>query len=299
MSTRWRDGWAAALALTLASVAGCSRKADTARPVAAVSVALSKPAVALGGVLDLTYRFDVAPDARVAGDYIVFVHLNREDGTTIWHDDHQLPDGQGTSAWKPGQIIEYTRTRFLPTLSYVGPATLEVGLYRDDERLPLSGPNAADRDSASRAYRVASLDLLPRSENIQLYRLSGWYAPEFAADDPSVEWQWTQKVATLSLRNPRHDLTLFLEYDAFPSPPGGPQLVTIACGDTTLTKFSADAKTPTLLRIPIAASQLGTGDMAELRIDVDRTFVPARVGTSGNDMRDLGVRIFHVHLEPR
>ena len=52
-------------------------------------------------------------------------------------------------------------------------------------------------------------------------RLSGWYAPEFAPDDPTVEWQWTQKAATVSFKNPKRDVTLFLEYDAFGDLPGG------------------------------------------------------------------------------
>ena len=71
----------------------------------------------------------------------------------IWNDDHQLPEGLRTSQWKPGQVVEYTRTRFIPAFSYIGPATFEVGLYRDDERLPLSGPNAADRETTARAYK--------------------------------------------------------------------------------------------------------------------------------------------------
>jgi hypothetical protein len=286
-------------ALFLGVATGCS-KADSASPVAAVSVTLNRPSVALGGVLELTYRFQVAPDAKISGDYRVFVHMNREDGTTIWNDDHPLPEGMRTSQWKPGQVVEYTRTRFIPNFSYVGPATIEVGLYRDDERLPLSGPNSADRESTARAYRVATVELLPRSERIQIYRLSGWHGPEFATDDPSVEWQWTQKVATLSFKNPKRDVTLFLEYDAIKDLPGGtPQQVSISCGDAKLVSFAADVKVPTLVRFPVTAAQLGAGEMTELRIEVDRTFVPATLTNTGNDTRELGIRVFHVHVEPR
>src|SRR6185295_19652982 len=100
------------------------------------------------------------PGAKIGGDYRVFAHLTREDGTAIWSDDHDLPDAIKTSRWQPGQVVEYTRTRFIPTLSYLGPAAIEVGLYKDDERLPLAGPNAADSDSAEKAYKVASIELL-------------------------------------------------------------------------------------------------------------------------------------------
>lgn len=293
--------FASGLLLVLALVGSAScRKADSAPPVATVSMSLGRTSVALGGVIDLTYRFQVAPDAKINEDYLVFVHLNREDGTTVWNDDHQLPEALRTSQWKPGQVIEYTRTRFIPTFSYIGPATFEIGLYRDDERLPLTGPNPADRDSPARAYRVATLELRPRSERIQVYRLSGWYGPEFASDDPTVEWQWTQKVATLSLRNPKRDVTLFLDYDARNDLLGGaPQQVGIFCGDARVASFAAVAKAATLERIPITAAQLGGGEMAELRIELDRTFIPAKLSNAGNDTRELGIRVFHVHVEPR
>jgi hypothetical protein len=288
-------GVAAVLAFT--AVPGCG-SADSATPVATVSLTPSKRSVALGGVIDLTYRFQVAPDARISGDYVVFSHLTREDGTMIWNDDHQLPAGLTTSQWKPGQVIEYTRTRFVPTLSYLGPATFEG--CTEDERLPLSGPNAAARDSPPRAYKVATLDLMPRSERIQVYRLSGWHGPEFAPDDPTIEWQWTQKVATLSLRNPKSDVTLFFEYDARSDLAGGtPQQVKIYCGDTQVASFAASARVPTLERIPVTAAQLGGGEMTEFRIELDRTFIPARLADAGSDTRELGIRVFHTHVEPR
>jgi hypothetical protein len=52
-------------------------------------------------------------------------------------------------------------------------------------------------------------------------------------------------------------------------------------------------------KIPISAAQLGTTDMVELHIDVDKTFVPALLLTSGNkDARELGVRVFHAFVQP-
>lgn len=278
--------------------ASCSHK-ESAPPVATVSVTLSKTEVALGGVIDLTYKFQVQPDAKISGDYVVFSHLNREDGTTIWNDDHQLPEGMKTSQWKPGQVIEYTRTRFIPTLSYLGTATLEVGLYKDDDRLTLIGPEPADRETTTHSYKVASLKLLPRSERIQVYRLSGWQNAEFATDDPTVDWQWTQKTAILSLQNPKQDVTFFIEYDGRSDWLGKPQQVDVYCGDTKVGTFTADARVPTLVRIPVTAAQLGTGEMSQFRIEVDRTFVPAKVPGAGNDTRELGIRIFHAHVEPR
>ena len=287
-----------AVAAAFAAAAACGGTKATP-PVATVTVTLSKSEVALGSVLDLTYRFTVEPNAKVSGDYVVFSHLNREDGTTIWNDDHQLPEGKKTSQWKPGQVIEYTRTRFVPNLSYLGPATIEVGLYRDDERLTLIGPNAADRESTAHSYKVAGLTLQPRSKATQMYQLSGWQNPEFAPDDPTVEWRWTQKSAILSLQNPKTDVTFYIEYDGRSDWVGKPQVVDVYCGDAKVGSFTADARVPTLVKIPVTASQLGAGEMTQFRIEVDRTFVPAKLPSAGNDTRELGIRIFHALVEPR
>lgn len=289
----------APVALALSLVAGCG-KTDSAPPVASVSLTPSKASVAVGSTIDLAYRFQVAPDAKLSGDYRVFVHLNREDGTMIWNDDHALPADLRTSTWKPGQVIEYTRTRFIPLFSYVGPATIEMGLFKDDERLPLSGPEAADRESPARSYKVATIELLPRSQSIQIIRLSGWYLPEFNAADPAFEWQWTEKAATVSLQNPKHDSTLFLEYDSRPDFFGGQaQQVSIFAGNVRVGGFVAGSKDATIERIPITAAQLGTAEMVQLRIEVDRTFVPAKIPNAGVDVRELGIRVFHLHVEPR
>jgi hypothetical protein len=37
--------------------------------------------------------------------------------------------------------------------------------------------------------------------------------------------------------------------------------------------------------------------MAELRISVDRTFVPSAIG-AGQDVRELGFRIYHLFVDP-
>jgi hypothetical protein len=55
-----------------------------------------------------------------------------------------------------------------------------------------------------------------------------------------------------------------------------------------------------LKKIPLTAAQLGTGEMAELRVSVDKTFVPALVpGANSKDPRELGVRVFHAFVDGR
>jgi len=226
----------------------------------------------------------------------VFVHFLDADNERMWTDDHDPPIP--TTQWKPGQKIEYTRTRFVPVVPFLGEAVVEVGLYRENERLPLQASDPSDRDSLARSYRVASLQFLPTSENVFVIYKTGWHADEFSPDDPSLTWKWTQRSATVSVRNPKTDVTLYLEYDARPDLfPGAAQQVTVRAGDQTLRTFAAETSAPTLQRIPIAAAQLGAAEMTDLTIDVDKAFVPAKLPSGGRDLRELGIRVYHVFIE--
>jgi len=295
-----RSAVAIAIVLLAGFGAGCSKN-DEAPPVASVSLTTNSTKVALGSPVELTYKFEVSPGARIDGDYRVFVHVNRDDGTTIWNDDHELPPGQPTSKWQPGQVIEYTRTKFIPSFSYVGKATIQMGLYRDNQRLPLKGPDPAARASLERSYKVATLDLLPRSENVQVIRLNGWHKLEYAAEDAGIDWQWMQKQATLSFRNnPHRDVLFYLEFDTRADLfQAKPQTVTVYAGNEAVATFTVPEPGTHLKKIPITAAQLGTGEMAEVRIDVDQTFVPAKLPGGSKDQRELGLRVYHAFIEPR
>ena len=173
-----------------------------------MAVQLSRPRVALGSPVDVTYRFTVAADAAPLGTRKVFAHFVDVDGEQMWTDDHDPPTP--TSAWKPGQTIEYSRTVFAPVYPYVGQAKIIGGLYdtTSGDRVKLSGT-----DAGGRAYEVAQLELLPQTENIFLIFKDGWHAVETAGDNSMVEWQWTKKEATITFRNPRRDAMLFFQAD--------------------------------------------------------------------------------------
>lgn len=286
----------ACAALTVA-VTACSTS-DTAPPVATVSFTTNKPRVTVGSPIELTYKFDVAPDAKIPGDYRVFVHVTNPDGSTMWNDDHD--PAVPTSKWTPGQTIQYTRTRFVPVFPYLGEATVEVGLYRDNDRLPLQGLDAADRESTSRSYRVGTLQLLPQSDNIFVIYKNGWHPAEFSPENTTLDFQWIQKTATLTFRNPRKDVNLYIEYDARTDIfSDRPQQVTVYSGDQVVGTFPADSSAPALKIFPIGSAQLGGNEMAEVRIEVDRTFVPAKLPSGGRDNRELGIRIYHAFVEGR
>ena len=285
----------ALFAALVLSMAACRRAAPEA-PVATPSLTVNNPKAPQASPIDLTYRFDVAPDAPpFKEDYVVFVGVVNADEELMWTDDHNPPTP--TTQWKPGQTVTYTRTVFVPVYPYVGEASIHMGLYSPTtkKRLRLSG-----QDMGLRAYKVATLQLLPSAENVFVVFKDGWHVTETPPGNKTVEWQWTKKDATLAFKNPRRDCLFYLELDQ----PGNvfqqPQHVAVQAGGQALDQFDLAPKSRILRKIPIAAAQLGTGELAEIQIDVDKTFVPALVNPGvSKDPRELGVRVFHAFIEAR
>ncbi len=194
------------------SSGNCRHKAPPEPPLATPSVTLSVDRAPLGSPIDVTYRFDVAPDAPpFAEDYHVFVGIVNADQELMWTDDHDPPIP--TKQWKPGQHIEYVRTVFIPEYPYIGDASFHMGLYslKTQKRLPLTG-----QDTGQRAYIVAKLQLLPQTDSILTILKEGWNGPETPLNNPEskIEWHWTKrKEATLVFKNPKKDCLFYLDLD--------------------------------------------------------------------------------------
>lgn len=289
-----RGAVTACVLTALAALAGCNQKEDTTPPVASVQVSLSRPKVALGSPVEVTYKFTMAQNAPNLGQRRVFVHFLDADEELMWTDDHDPPTP--TSQWKAGQTIEYTRSMFIPSYPYVGAAKVVAGLYTpgQDDRVKLSNEDRGDR-----SYKVVDFELLPQTENIFVIFKDGWHPAEVVAEGSGrTEWQWTKKDATIAFRNPKRDVTLVLQAD---NPAGGPnaaQNVTIQIGDQVLQTFPLSANDAPVLKFPVTAAQLGTGDMVEMKFTADKTFVPALDQSSkSSDPRELGARFFHVFIQ--
>jgi hypothetical protein len=284
----------AVLTAAAVSLSACKKKEAPAPPVATPTVVLSHDKAPLGSPLDITYKFVVAPDAHFTQDYRVMVHVVDADEQLIFAFDHNPP--VPTTQWKPGQTIEYTKTIFVPVYPYVGEASIQIGLHStaDQKRLPLAG-----EDAGQRAYKVAKIQLQPQTENVYTVFKDGWHPGEVADHNPSVEWQWTKKDATLSFKNPKKDALLYLDVDN-PGVFNEPQQVTVALGGETVDQFTLEPKKPELRKIALKGALMGTGDMADVRISVDKTYVPAALpGANSKDPRELGVRVFHAYVDPR
>ncbi len=283
-----------AAALT-AALCSCRSTADAEKPVATPSVTLARQKAPLGSPIDITYKFVVAPDAPpFSENYRAFVGVVDADEELMWTDDHDPPTP--TTEWKPGQTVEYTRTVFIPVFPYIGDASIHMGLYSatTQKRLALTGDHVGQH-----AYNVAKLQLVPQTENVFTIFKDGWHPAEVAEHDASVEWQWTKKDATLAFRNPKKDSIFYFDADNPGSAFRENQQVQLQLGGQPLEQIRVTPGARVLRKIPMTAAQLGPGDMVELQITVDKTFVPALVpGSNSKDPRELGIRVFHAFVQP-
>ena len=286
--------WLAVIGVCVTAAAGCRKEEPEPPGIATPSFSVKQARVPLGSPVEVTYKFVVANDApKITEDFRVFVHFLDPDNERLWADDHDPP--VPTTQWKPGQTIEYTRTMFIPIVPHEGTTKVLMGLYSNasDSRLPLVG-TVHDR----RSYIVGNLDLLKRTEGIFVMFKEGWHAAETPPDNAAVEWQWTRKEAVLSVRNPKKDVMLYLHLDS-PGLFAEPQQVTVTLGDQTIDSFVLEPKKELIRKPIITAVQLGTADVVDLRISVDKSYVPAVITNGANrDPRELGVRVFHAYIQP-
>jgi hypothetical protein len=279
----------------LIASAACGRADDAEPPVATPTVTLNQSNIVIGGPVDITYRFDVARAAPPSPDeYLVFVHFLDADGELMWTDDHPPPTP--VRQWSVGSPVEYTRTIFIPKFPYVGEAGVEIGIFspQTGERLPL----AAQTDG-QRSYRVATFNLRLQTDNLFVVFRDGWHDTEVPDDGSGLEWQWSRGMATLSFRNPRRDVVVFLQVDqpvpVFPEP----QRVEIRLGQGVIDSFPVPPGDRVLRRIALTADKLGSGEMVDLALAVDKTFVPAALpALKSTDPRELGIRVFRAFVQP-
>jgi hypothetical protein len=136
-----------------------------------------------------------------------------------------------------------------------------------------------------------------RNTGPQERRKDGWHLAEMAPDNASNEWHWSKKEATLSFKNPKRNVLFYLDLDGTSKLIPEAQVVNVRIGTQVVGTFTLGPKEE-VKQFPISAAQLGTDDKVELKIDVDKTFVPAIV-TAGSqrDSRELGIRVFHAFVE--
>jgi len=285
-----------AVLLAASAFSACQASDPAAPPMVTPRLTLSRSKVPLGAPIEMTYRFVVANDAKFTSNYHVMVHFGDQDEMLMYTDDHDPPTPTGS--WKPGQTIEYTRTFFTPVYPYVGEATIEIGMYAPNEKLRVPMAGAGVTDTGHRSYKIATFQLLPQTEGIQMIYRDGWHPIEGAAAN-NAGWHWTKKDATFAVRNPRKDCVFYLDVDDPGTFLNMPQQITVSLAGAMLDQFTVNPKIAVLRKIPISAAAWGSSDNVELAISVDKTFVPDVVSPSGRDVRELGIRVMHAAIVPQ
>jgi hypothetical protein len=296
MQRTFRQGRAkAGLVFVLAVCAAACRGADDNTPPAATAeIALTRTRVAQGSPVDVTYRFHVVSDVSTLARQRVFAHIVDADEELMWTDDHDPPTP--STEWKAGQTVEYTRTMFVPMYPYVGKARVIVGVYDPSTNARVKLGNA---DRGDRSYTVAEFELLPQTENVYLIYKDGWHPAEVAPDNPAIEWKWTRKEATVAFRNPKGDATFIVQLDNPSGAAAAASEVELRIGDQPLGTLPVSADEAPVRKFALTAAQMGDGDLVEIRLIANRTFVPALdPNLKSGDTRELGVRVFHAFIQP-
>ena len=173
---------------------------------------------------------------------------------------------------------------------------MHIGLYspKTSKRLPLAGESNGQLE-----YKSASIQLLPHSENVFLLFKDGWHPAETAANNSAVEWQWTKKSATITFRNPKKPSTFYLHADN-PGTYAEPQVVTLKVNGQQIETIPVTPHVEFVHKTLLTLAQLGSGDMVEVTLDLDKTWIPSQVpGSGSHDPRELGLRVFHAFVEPQ
>ena len=199
--------------------------------------------------------------------------------------------------WRIGHFQRMIPEGYRESLEQGANRLADTGLWPlyDDLRLITRAPRLLSRARLAAIWRV-NTGGNQRSIDRLFYRhaliyTGGWYPEETS---PESTWRWTHQTATLAFQNPKADATFYLEYAARPDIfADAPQTVTVSVGDQVLQSFVADAAARRRRRIPLPGTALGNEDIAEIRITVDRTFVPANRIVGSHDTRELGIQVYH------
>jgi hypothetical protein len=292
-----RRSWGLVLAAAIAGalvLPACSRRKPAEVNPIIPSIKVNRTRVPLGSALEITYTWTLEPGAKKLGqDYRALVHFLDSHEVMLFEDDHMpVPP---PSQWEPGRTYSYSRTRFVPVYPYVGEVEVRMGLYPHPgrgERPVLKG-----EDKGFREYKVATLELLPQTENIFLVYKEGWHNPETHPENPGVERTWTKKEALISFKNPKKDVIVYLEADTcvkcFPQTPQ----LTVSVGNNVGLRIPVEDPSVFLKKIKVRAADLGTDEWVDLRLAMNQSFVPKLLTPPlNNDDRELGLNVYHLYV---
>jgi hypothetical protein len=298
-----RRTWGLAVVATLAGallLPACNRRKAVEVNAITPSIKVNRTKAPLGSALEITYTWTLDANARkLDKDYRALVHFLDSHEVMLFEDDHDpVPP---SSSWEPGKSYSYTRTRFIPVYPYVGDAEVRMGLYPHPgrgERPALKG-----EDRGFREYKVATIELLPQTENIFPVYKEGWHNPETHPENPAVERFWTKKEALMSFKNPnfnrsdKTDVIVYLQADTCVKCFERTPELTVSVGNDVGLRFPIESPDVFLKKIRVKAQDLGSDEWVDVRLAMNQSFVPKNLDPPlNNDDRELGLLVYHLYV---
>jgi hypothetical protein len=286
----WRKAALVAL-VGAALLPACSRRKPADVNDITPSFSVNRKKAPLDSAIEVTYTWTVGPGVKRLGkDYRALVHFVDGHNQALFDDDHLPP--VPTGSWEAGKTYTYTRTKFIPIYPYLGDISVRMGLYKDRERVGLKG-----EDAGMQEYKVATMELVPQTENIFHTFKEGWHSPESFASNPGQQHTWTKKEAVVAFKNPKKDVIVYLEadtnYKAFSQPP----VLTISVGGTRGITVPIQSSDLFLKKVRFKASDLGDQDWSDLRLTMNQSFVPKQLNPPLNqDERELALLVYNLYI---
>ncbi len=282
----YRNIFVSILLFALGTLA-CNRQKPTIIP----RLQINKKSAEMGTPVEITYSFSTKKDyVALNKNWTVFVHFLDPKRVRRFQDDHEPP--KPTAEWRAGGNYNYTRTVFVPRNIPAGEYRVVTGIYfpGKGERLVLEA-----NEFEHRSYDMGTLLIeIPPQEPVLQYT-QGWYDPESDPNDVGTQWRWTKKDAVLKVRNPNSDALLYLKADGVPERFPEPQKLTVSIGDYVVDVLSVSTNQQMIKKYSVPKDKLGDARMLEVKLSLDKSFVPASDHTS-KDTRELGVRVFQLYL---
>ena len=267
---------------------GCNRHKASVIP----SVKINKKSAQMGTPIEVTYSFSTKKDyVALSKEMTVFVHFIDPRGNRRFQDDHEPP--KPTSEWRANGNYNYTRTVFIPKNIPAGEYSVVVGIYSPTkgQRIEMEA-----KPYGNRSYEMGTLLVeIPPQEPVVQYT-SGWYDPESEPNDVGRSWRWTKKEAIMKVKNPNTDALLYLKVDGVPERFPEAQKLTVSVDGHEIETFSISSNQPVMKKYDVPKSMLGNEKMVDVKLAVDKSFIPASVEKASRDTRDLGVRVYQLYL---
>jgi len=255
-----------------------------------VSVEFNPPEMEDNALVNVTYNWNIEPGFKpIDKDLMVYVHFLDKNNKILFQDDYrpELP----TSQWKEGYTVKtQPHLLLIPAITRTDtdedfmPIKMLVGLH---DPMNAQGPN----------YRVLQKDLKltynPKGPEKVQYA-EGWYPEEWNAQ-MTLRWRWTGAQAVAVVRNPKKNAILYVK-GLVNKDVVADQKVKLEIAGNLIEEFTPkDPEFAKYYQIPV--DQIGAEDLIQIRVSVDKTFVPAKLVPGSQDQRELGVQIFTIFFK--